>query len=333
MSECLVGSRGGCSRRPTRRARPARRPGSAKTRSVRNSVRIARWNRSTFPVVVGDRGWVSRCSIPFSRQIRSKSTSTGGWLNRPVNTFPLSVRIWLGHPVGPQRQRQALADPLRGLPDHQVRADRRTGSGHRPRSAPWPGCRRPARTRRRRPSATAPSDPRAPTASTSGPAADDRSGRSGSTAPTPGRPPTRSSTGSTPRLGQLEGDPPRTPRRMGHAASARSPPRRPAPIWCGHDRGRCDPSPRSSSPPASYLASQACTVLRDTPNRAATVRDRLTVTDHCQHGLIPLLSHTQLPHARECHQSTEVGVTHQPKTCNASAGAETTPISRRNTEE
>ena len=30
------------------------------------------------PVVVGDRGAVSRCSTPFSRQIRSKSTSVGG---------------------------------------------------------------------------------------------------------------------------------------------------------------------------------------------------------------------------------------------------------------
>jgi hypothetical protein len=34
--------------------------------------------------------------------------------------------------------------------------------------------------------------------------------------------------------------------------------------------GRCDGSPRFSTPPASYLASQSCTVLRDTPNRAAT---------------------------------------------------------------
>ena len=70
----------------------------AKTRSVRNSVRIARWNRSIFPVVVGDLGWVSRCSIPFSRHTRSKSTSTGGRLNRPVKTFPLSVRICPGTP-------------------------------------------------------------------------------------------------------------------------------------------------------------------------------------------------------------------------------------------
>lgn len=68
-------------------------PRLAKTRSVRNSVRNARWNRSTFPVVVGERGRVSRWAIPFSRSTRSNNTSTGGALNRPVKTFPLSVRI------------------------------------------------------------------------------------------------------------------------------------------------------------------------------------------------------------------------------------------------
>ena len=52
-------------------------------------------------------GWVSRCSMPFSRQIRSNNASTGGRLNRPVNTLPLSVRICSGHPVGPQRLAQA----------------------------------------------------------------------------------------------------------------------------------------------------------------------------------------------------------------------------------
>ena len=71
---------------------------SAKTRSVRNSARSVRWNRSIFPVVVGLLGWVSRWVIPFSRQTRSKSTSTGGRLNRPVNTFPLSVKISSGTP-------------------------------------------------------------------------------------------------------------------------------------------------------------------------------------------------------------------------------------------
>jgi hypothetical protein len=37
--------------------------------------------------------------MPFSRQIRSKSTSAGrGWLNRPVNCLPLSVSTSSGIP-------------------------------------------------------------------------------------------------------------------------------------------------------------------------------------------------------------------------------------------
>ena len=54
---------------------------------------------SIFPVVVGDRGFVSRGVMPFSRQIRSNSTSAGrGLMNRPVNTVPLSVSTSSGHP-------------------------------------------------------------------------------------------------------------------------------------------------------------------------------------------------------------------------------------------
>ena len=75
-----------------------------------------RWNRSILPVVVGDRGWVNRCVIPFSRQIRSNNTSTGGWLNRPVNTLPLSVRISPGTP----HRRIANANP-----SHTCRDDSR----------------------------------------------------------------------------------------------------------------------------------------------------------------------------------------------------------------
>ncbi len=56
------------------------------------------WNRSTFPVVVGDRGAVSRWRIPFSRQIRSKSTSPFPGPYFPVNTFPLSVNTPSGTP-------------------------------------------------------------------------------------------------------------------------------------------------------------------------------------------------------------------------------------------
>jgi hypothetical protein len=42
-----------------------------------SSRRAVPWNLSILPVVVGDLGAVSRWVIPFSRQIRSKSTSTG----------------------------------------------------------------------------------------------------------------------------------------------------------------------------------------------------------------------------------------------------------------
>ena len=52
----------------------------------------------TLPVVVGERGSVCRWVMPFSRQTRSKSTSTGGRVNRPVNTLPLSVKISSGTP-------------------------------------------------------------------------------------------------------------------------------------------------------------------------------------------------------------------------------------------
>src|SRR5437588_783038 len=71
---------------------------SLKTCRVSSSSRSVLWNRSIFPVVVGERGWVRICSMPFSRQIRSKSTSTGGCANRPVNTLPLSVSTWSGTP-------------------------------------------------------------------------------------------------------------------------------------------------------------------------------------------------------------------------------------------
>ena len=39
------------------------------------------------------------CLMPFSRQIRSNSTSPVPGPNRPVNTLPLSVKISCGHPV------------------------------------------------------------------------------------------------------------------------------------------------------------------------------------------------------------------------------------------
>ncbi len=57
------------------------------------------WNRSTFPVVVGERGLVKMVWMPLRRQIRSNSTSTGwGRVNRPVNCLPLSVNTSCGQP-------------------------------------------------------------------------------------------------------------------------------------------------------------------------------------------------------------------------------------------
>jgi hypothetical protein len=55
------------------------------------------WNRSIFPVVVGERGCVSRWVIPLSRQIRSNSTSPP-LPNRSVNCLPLSVKTSSGTP-------------------------------------------------------------------------------------------------------------------------------------------------------------------------------------------------------------------------------------------
>ena len=60
---------------------------------------MAHCSRSILPVVVGDRGFVSRWVMPFSRQIRSNSTSAGrGLMNRPVNTVPLSLSTSSGTP-------------------------------------------------------------------------------------------------------------------------------------------------------------------------------------------------------------------------------------------
>lgn len=47
--------------------------------------------------MVGDAGCVSRCAIPFSRQIRSNNTSPP-CPNRSVNCFPLSVSTSSGTP-------------------------------------------------------------------------------------------------------------------------------------------------------------------------------------------------------------------------------------------
>jgi hypothetical protein len=57
------------------------------------------WNRSILPVVVGERGLVSRWVMPLSRHSFSNITSTGnGRVCRPVNCRPLSVSTSNGAP-------------------------------------------------------------------------------------------------------------------------------------------------------------------------------------------------------------------------------------------
>ena len=58
---------------------------------------------------------------------------------------------------------------------------------------------------------------------------------------------------------------------------------------------------------------------------------RSPVSDDRQNRPVPLLSHAQLPHARECQESPEVGVKHQPKNRQASAEGVLSPISRNST--
>jgi hypothetical protein len=89
--------------------------------SLKKSARMVLWNRSIFPVVVGEYGAVSRCRTPFSRQIRSKSTSVLVTPNRPVNTLPLSGQHGVGNPIGPHGLGQGRAHRLGRRLGHQQR--------------------------------------------------------------------------------------------------------------------------------------------------------------------------------------------------------------------
>ena len=85
---------------------------------VRKSVCRVWCQRSTLPMVVGEYGLVSRCLIPFLRQIRSNNTSAGrGLPNRPVNTFPLNIG------------QHTIRDPIQAHRGHKRPA-------HRPGSRP-----------------------------------------------------------------------------------------------------------------------------------------------------------------------------------------------------
>ncbi len=63
-----------------------------------NSVWIVWCQRSIFPVVVGERIFVNRWSMPLRRQITSNSTSGARGRNLLVNCTPLSVSTCSGTP-------------------------------------------------------------------------------------------------------------------------------------------------------------------------------------------------------------------------------------------
>ena len=75
------------------------------------------WNRSIFPVVVGERGWVSRWMIPLSRQIRSNSTSPP-LPKRSVNCLPSSDKNLVRDAELAQRRGEGQADRSSGAPGH-----------------------------------------------------------------------------------------------------------------------------------------------------------------------------------------------------------------------
>ncbi len=90
-------------------------------------MRNVRWKRSILPVVVGERGAVSRWVMPFSRQILSNSTSVSDRPNRPVNTLPLSVNISSGTPWRLQGLDEEPAHRAGGGPRHHPRTHAKPG--------------------------------------------------------------------------------------------------------------------------------------------------------------------------------------------------------------
>ncbi len=114
-------------------------------------------------------------------------------------------------------------------------------------------------------------------------------------------------------LGELEHQPPRTPRRM-----------RPAQLRQRHlDLGRhlMRTRPRPMRPitqvvePAGFVLRQPrMQRLTRHPQPGRHLRHRAPLGDHRQHRLIPLLAHTHLPHGNECQESAETAVKHQPTT-------------------
>ena len=83
-----------------------------------SSSRCRVWcSRSIFPVVVGEWGLVSRWVMPFSRQIRSNSTSAGRGLEEPAGEHLAVVgQHFLGHPVDAHRVHERPAHRPGGGP-------------------------------------------------------------------------------------------------------------------------------------------------------------------------------------------------------------------------
>ena len=103
-----------CTRPPRRPTRPAARRWWRTRRSCRlkNSARIVLCSRSTFPVVVGERGAVSRCRIPFSAQIRSNSTGRRPGPEPAGEHLPVVGQDLLRHPMPAQRLAAARHTPV-----------------------------------------------------------------------------------------------------------------------------------------------------------------------------------------------------------------------------
>ena len=183
--------------------------------SVRNSVRIARWNRSILPVVVGRTGLGQQMldavltADPVEQRFHRRLVEPAG------EHLSVIGQDLLRAAVGAQRCRQSCAHPAGGLPFHQPGAHTEPGVIIHPGQRLGPGCHQPARTRRPRPSATTPSESRVPSVSTSDPAAvrapPDRSDSAPYQRPVGRRLRNRR---HDPSSAQSQAEPTRTPRRM-----------------------------------------------------------------------------------------------------------------------
>ena len=75
-------------------------------------LQLLRWSRSILPVVVGERGLVSRWVMPFSAGVRSNSTSApGGHQNLPGELLAVVAEHFGGDAVLGHGRRECQADP------------------------------------------------------------------------------------------------------------------------------------------------------------------------------------------------------------------------------